>query len=932
MPKCGLAVLLLTLGVVAILVTVGASELRRAADEPGDSPLASAAGSPLPGISPAYGSVVLAPAFSPAPSTTVLGPLPGGTPLTVAVSLASSDPGGLAAYLAAEYAAGTPARSHFLSSSVLAQRFGASGSEVDAARAYFASEGLSVTVSPDDRLVFVEGPASALGRAFGTTFVEYRSASGQEFFSHPTPAALPRVAPWSGAFGLGSLNPLVPATSSLGSSRAIAGPAASCEGTVGVLVPCQVWNAYDLQPLIANGTNGSGFRIGIVDAYSSSESQSDLEGDLAAFVKLFGLPTGNVDFLYPVPTTVDLNASDVNSGWAAEDALDLEWARAAAPGATIDFAFSPNAGIGLYEAVDWLVAHQAVNVISLSWGEPDVGVYNAFDTPCAAACNATTDGSYAILSPVLELAAAEGISVFAASGDCGSADGTSGVSTNYPASDPSVTGVGGTVLNVTSNGTYLSEEGWSGNATGATSPGCQNQGGSGGGYAPFPRPWWQSGLPSSPSTRGVPDVALDAGTHATIFLDGNLANVGGTSLSTPVWAGIAGDLDQFAGRPLGFLDPALYRILAGPNYSDDFHDIVSGGNGYSAGPGWDPVTGIGTPIVANLSRDIVSLPSVGWGNLSTNLTARPVAGNLPLAVTFAVGATGGTDSYPIEGVYFGDGTAAFAPGGEALHVYNASGVYAAQSYVVDSSGNVSASSPALVVAGGGGILDVALSASNTTPAPGGPVILSASVSGGTAPYLYSYYFGDGSFLNSTASASVEHTYGVAGGFCASVVVSDAADPVDGGLGAGVGIAVGGVPVPDCRPPYPPLTIRGGPSVETGPAPLTVSFTAEVSGGYGAPYGYAWQFGDGGRASNAASVDHTFRSAGTYRVELNVSDAVGDRGSATWNVTVNGSAPMKLGILWVIAPALAAGTVVSVAMAVWNRRRAPPTGSAGPPNP
>ncbi|EQD27495.1 Peptidase S53 propeptide, partial [mine drainage metagenome] len=269
---------------------------------------------------------------------------------------------------------------------------------------------------------------------------------------------------------------------------------------------------------------------------------------------------------------------------------------------SIAMTFGTNSNAGLYEAVDWLVASDRVDVVSLSWGENDVGTYNAYASACPAACNASTDGSYEVLGPVLAAAALEGITVLAASGDCGAADGTSGLSTNFPASDPYVTGVGGTQLTVSSSGVYGGEIAWSGNSTGATAPGCQNQGGSGGGYAPFPRPWWQqgTGLPSSPATRGVPDVAADASTAAQVYYGGGPTGVGGTSLATPIWAGFTAIADQYAGHPLGFLNPSLYTILRGSNYSAIFHDIRSGSNGYSAGTGWDPVTGIGTPRLDRL--------------------------------------------------------------------------------------------------------------------------------------------------------------------------------------------------------------------------------------------------------------------------------------------------------------------------------------------
>lgn len=802
----------------------------------------------------------------------------------MAVGLASQDPSGLAAYLVAEYGGGTLASHQYLSAAELASRFGASARSVTAAHDYFTSRGLSVTVSPDDLLLFVNGPASAVGPAFGTTFFQYRDASGRGFFSHPTPAVLPIGIPWTGALGLGSDAPIVPSAEATGSLAPVLGPAASCTGASGYLTPCQVWNAYSMSSLVGTGINGSGLRIGIVDAYSSDEQQHQLTSDLAAFSAAFGLPNRTVDFAYPVPTTGTLNVSGVNPDWGLEDALDLEWARASAPGAAIEFTFSPNPGIGLYEAIDWLVAHDAVNVISLSWGEPDVGVYNAFSTPCFSACNASTDGSYAILSPVFQFAAAEGISVFAATGDCGASGGTSGVSTQFPASDPAVTGVGGTVLNVAANGTYISEVGWSGNSSGAFSPGCTNQGGSGGGYSPFPRPWWQtgSGLPALPTDRGVPDVAAVAGTPAAIIYQGSLSGVEGTSLATPIWAGIAADLDQDRGQELGFLNPALYRILNGANYSRDFHDILAGNNGYSAGVGWDPVTGIGTPIVASLAHDVATTSLASPYGPSTFLSAAPATGVVPLLVHFSVFASGGSGQYPLEGVYFGDGTAAFATGGASEHLYTLPGVYAAQSYVVDSSGNLSASPPAIVVVGGGSLLNVTLSASDKSPAVGSAVTLTTTVVGGTKPYNYSYYFGDGTFQNWSTGASVVHSYGAPGGFCASVVVSDAESPVDGGVSARVGIAVGGARPPDCANATGPLVVRANASVGVRDAPADYPSLFSVSDGSLGGVSIAYTSSDPYIDVCGCTI---FRTAGNFTVEAYAGDIAGQSAQNETNVTV-----------------------------------------------
>jgi hypothetical protein len=919
--RCGfdLAIVLL------VIASGGATAVFLSSPTPTAGPGAAGTSTPQPV------PIRVAPAFSLPSGVRDEGPLSPTSDLTVAVGVASQDPAGLVAYLRSEYAQGTPRPSAFLSPTTLAERFGASESALSAARAYFEAEGLAVNVSADRLVLYASGPSGRVATAFSTTFDSYRTSSGAVFFDHPDAASLPALAPWTGAMGLGDSDPIVPSLARLSDLTPVVGPAASCDGSGFILIPCQVATAYNLTPLLDRGDTGAGVRIGVVDAYTSLEDSGELASDLATFDAEYGLPTGNLSFVYPVPTNEDLNTSGENPDWDAEDALDLEWARAAAPSATIDMTFSPNAGVGLYEAVDWLVAHDAVNVLSMSWGEPDVGVYNAYSTPCSSACNASSDGSYAILSPVLEFAAAEGISVFAASGDCGAADGTSGVSTNYPASDPSVTGVGGTVLSAEDNGTYLGEQGWSGNDSGATPAGCSNQGGSGGGYSPFPRPWWQLGLPAVPDQRGVPDVAMVGGTPASIVLLDRNAAVEGTSLGTPIWAGITADMDESVGQPLGFLDPALYQILNAPDHGAYLHEITTGNNGYPAGPGWNPVTGVGTPIVSQLVTALAPAPARGASSLSSTIRPSVPTGATPLPVSFEVGASGGTGVYPLDGVYFGDGNATTGTTTTYFHMYLSPGVYAPQSYVVDTSGNESLSEPALVVAGGGYLLGVQLHASNATPGVGDDINLSALVYGGAPPLEFSYFFGDGSFLNNTTDPTAEHEYGLAGSYCATVIVSDSAHPVDGGRSAEVGIGAGGALVPSCSSGNPPISVTGGPSAAVGAAPLTVTLALNITGGTGGPYGLDWPSGTRG-SDGLANASFTFPSPGVDRVSVLISDADGDLVSYAWNITVrNATAHAEMPALILVVGGVA-GSAIALAVVVRRRTPPPPPPAAGPPTP
>jgi subtilase family serine protease len=193
---------------------------------------------------------------------------------------------------------------------------------------------------------------------------------------------------------------------------------------------------------------------------------------------------------------------------------------------------------------------------------------------------------------------------------------------NLPASDPLVLAAGGTILQANhATGAYIGETAWNKPATrlpaGAPTapPSVQAEllpTASNGGFSSlFPRPAYQDAVPGIGRMRGVPDVSADAGNAsgmaiAVSLTPGNVVtSADGTSAASPFWAGIMALADQYAGRALGFINPAIYRIGHSPAYHSAFHDITTGSNtvaypagtvtGYQAGPGWDPVTGWGTP-------------------------------------------------------------------------------------------------------------------------------------------------------------------------------------------------------------------------------------------------------------------------------------------------------------------------------------------------
>jgi subtilase family serine protease len=425
--------------------------------------------------------------------------------------------------------------------------------------------------------------------------------------------------------------------------------------------PLSTRASYNLNPLYAHNLDGRGVTIAIVDSYGSDTMAHDLhvydtqmalppmcgeEGVTCAP----GMPTfsqlalqGSPATKAP-PSTSQGNGLEDKSAWALEVALDVETAHSIAPGANILLVTTPTAetlgrqGFGqMMNAEDYVVKNHLAQVISQSFGSAEQAFGSA--------------SSLLNLRGAFIDAAQNGVTVLASSGDDGSAgflkqsllvhspkDSLIPVPTvGWPASDPLVTGVGGT---------YLCTDAVLGTSIDTTSPpaNCQNQSNrevgwinAGGGFSSvFTKPSYQGTLPagSTPigTQRGVPDVGFQASsrTGALVYLtlppDGlsgllcgsspcstGWYDIGGTSLSCPQWAGIVAIADQLNGGGLGLINPALYRIANGQNYANDFYDVTTGNNqavstipGYPATKGWDPVTGLGTPNAANLVPDLVA--------------------------------------------------------------------------------------------------------------------------------------------------------------------------------------------------------------------------------------------------------------------------------------------------------------------------------------
>jgi hypothetical protein len=349
------------------------------------------------------------------------------------------------------------------------------------------------------------------------------------------------------------------------------------------LTPTQLRHAYAFDQISLPGGvvgDGSGTTIAIVD----SNDDPTVASDLHQFDLAFNLPDP------PTFTKVNQTGGSVmpapDPGWAQEIALDVEWAHAIAPKANILLVESNDASdSNLLAAVDYAARQPGVVVVSMSWDGGEDPTETSLDS------HFTTPTGHA------------GVTFVAASGDSGAPPG-------YPAISPNVLSVGGTTLNLTAQGNYGSESGWDG---------------SGGGISAYEsQPAYQKGVVTQSTTRRTnPDIAYDADPNTGVPVYITYANstsapwlqFGGTSMGAPQWSALIAIADQgLALQGQGSLDgptqllPALYQLPAATN----LHAVTTGGSfgspPYSAGAGYNLVTGRGTPIANVLVSTLIGVP------------------------------------------------------------------------------------------------------------------------------------------------------------------------------------------------------------------------------------------------------------------------------------------------------------------------------------
>jgi hypothetical protein len=536
-----------------------------------------------------------------------------------------------------------------------AERFGCTRSEIDAIAEWLRSAGFSVgKVARSRTWIVFNGTGQQVADAFHTEIHRYESR-GKMHFANATPPSVPEALE-DVVMGIDGLDDFSPEPEP--ARQPAVTPNATSFSGVHTLAPDDIATIYDIAPLYQAGITGAGQTIAVA---GSSEFGASALADVAAFRAQFNLPPNVprpvLDTDYPDP--------GVNSNTINEAHLDIEWAGAVARNATIVFVYSGT----FVHAVQYAIDNNLAQVVTES---ANLG--------CEASNSTANLNFYRALA---QQANVQGVTWVNSGGDSGAAacdsngepiPAVGGLSVRFPASIPEVTAVGGTEFNEqggsywatsnTANGasaiSYIPEMVWNDTAAdGALWAG----GGGASGY--FLKPDWQNG-PGVPNDgmRDMPDVALAASFNHDgydVYRNGGSVTTGGTSASAPVFAGILALIDQYllidnsqTQSGLGNVNPTLYRLAQ--TGTGVFHDITTGNNivpcltgspncvngsmGFSAGPGYDQASGLGSLDVANLVAQFSSQfpPVFCTYSLSFGGQAFPVAGGTgSVNVTTAAG-------------------------------------------------------------------------------------------------------------------------------------------------------------------------------------------------------------------------------------------------------------------------------------------------------
>lgn len=464
--------------------------------------------------------------------------------LNGAVALKLHNRAGLDKFLAEVNDPHSPQYHHFLTAKQFAAQFAPTQDEVNKVSSFLASSGLTVTgVSGNRQVVDFKGSAAQAQSAFHTNLGAYTdTTTNKSYFANDAAPQLPKDVADVTAAVVGLNNHATRTHHSVAKKSSKGKAAPSGYG------PAELNGAYNTAALNADGT-GQNVGVWEFDGYQ--------QDNISTYDQQYSLDA-------TAPETVSVDGANYDSAptdGQIEVELDIEVIHAIAPKAAQFVYEAPNSDAGETDMANQIVSDAKVNTVSISWG----------------ACEAARDpAEMTAVDSAFAQGASQGIGWYSASGDDGSADctrstGDTGDAVDFPASSPSVTGVGGTNLDAASG----DETAWDGSGGGTSTV--------------FDKPAWQT---SDGDKRTVPDVSSDADPNSgyAIYSAGQWETVGGTSAAAPMWAGFSALYGQASGSPLGAANEALY----GTN-GTGFKDVTSGSNGsFSAGPGYDQVTGLGS--------------------------------------------------------------------------------------------------------------------------------------------------------------------------------------------------------------------------------------------------------------------------------------------------------------------------------------------------
>jgi kumamolisin len=556
-----------------------------------------------------------------------LGTVASDTQISFAIVLQMRDANGLAAYLRSMADSSSPNYERSLTQDEANTLYNPSVDEETQVTTWLQAHDLRVTQTyPNHLMLDVTGTAGAIDAAFNTRLDRYRATFEDgvaQFYAPQTAPSIDAV-----------VSPFVSSVVGLDSVPRFHMTANGSTHGSPPYYPQDYANAYDVNPLWASGYTGVGQHIGIT-LWSVPPSDTTLTA--------WGTHTGA-----SVPTQangrlkvikIDGGTTEALSPDTGEAGIDIESSSGMAPSATIDFYEAPTDSNGNPTDQGLLDALNTAGTDPLN----NLQINNSWD---GCEVNSVNDAWQVSAEQIFAANRATGHNYLFASGDSGSTCGTSSPGPMYPPTSPNVTAVGGTAFSGNIGSTWPGEVAWHYSATGPQ--------GSGGGYSNvFSRPAWQtgSGLAAN-GKRGYPDISAVGDPNTGMYICYGSASAcgqwGGTSLASPILAGILADINQYltatAGHNVGFLDQQLYAVANASQPYAPFHDIVTGTNGgYSAAANWDAVTGWGTPDSWNLARDLAGLSSGGSGPTATPTPITPTATSTPVIVSGEQMVNGGFD-------------------------------------------------------------------------------------------------------------------------------------------------------------------------------------------------------------------------------------------------------------------------------------------------